>query len=136
MAPNNILYGLGKLDGNLYVINPNTGGDDPGGERGGQYRQPHRRPDVWTDGTLYATLDDTLYTLSTTTGLATEVGSSDPTVYTGLMMLGHVMPPGMVHDPDAAGPRSGVRIREPVPPGAPAGATRGAARTAPSTAPW
>ena len=32
------------------------------------------------------------------------------------------MPPGMVHDPDAAGPRSGVRIREPVPPGARAGA--------------
>jgi hypothetical protein len=30
------------------------------------------------------------------------------------------MPPGMVHGPDAAGPRSGVRIGEPVPLGAPA----------------
>ncbi len=37
------------------------------------------------------------------------------------LMPGHVMPPVMVQDPDAAGSRPGVRIGEPVPPGAPAG---------------
>ena len=37
------------------------------------------------------------------------------------LMPGRAIPPDTVQDPDAAGPRSGVRIREPVPPGAPAG---------------
>ena len=47
---------------------------------------------------------------------------ADLDVLMQMMMPGHGMPPGMVHDPDAAGPRSGVRIREPVLPGARAGA--------------
>ena len=39
------------------------------------------------DGTLFATLDDKLYTLDTSDGVATAVGSSDPTMDTGFSSI-------------------------------------------------
>ncbi len=82
-GPNNMLYGLGKLDGNLYVINPDTGAMSLVGNVDVNVGSPIGGLTFGPNGTLYATLDDTLYTLNTTTGAATAVGSADTTSYTG-----------------------------------------------------
>ncbi len=82
-GPNNMLYGLGKLDGDLYVINPDTGAMSLVGNVGVSIGSPTGGITFGPNGALYATLDDTLYTLNTTTGLATAVGSADTTSYTG-----------------------------------------------------
>lgn len=86
-GPNNMLYGLGKLDGNLYVIDPNTGATTLVGNVGVSIGSPTGGLTFGPDGTLYATLDDTLYTLNTSTGAATAVGMADSTSYTGFSSI-------------------------------------------------
>ncbi len=82
-GPNDRLYGLGKLDGNLYVIDPSSGAMTLVGNVGVSVGSPSGGLTFGPDGTLYATLDDKLYTLSTLTGTATPAGSADPSTYTG-----------------------------------------------------
>ena len=79
-SPGGTLYGLGKNDGNLYTVNPATAALALVGNVGVSIGSPTGGLTFGPNGVLYATLDDSLYTLSTTTGLATEVGSSVPGV--------------------------------------------------------
>ncbi len=79
-SPGGTLFGLGKNDGNLYTVNPATAALALVGNVGVSIGSPTGGLTFGPNGTLFATLDDSLYTLSTTTGLATEIGSSTPGV--------------------------------------------------------
>jgi len=99
-GPSNMLYGLGKLDGDLYAINPSTGAMTLVGNVGVGVGSPTGGLTFGPDGTLFASLDDKLYTLSTTTGLAAAVGSADPTAYTGFSSIsGLAFAPSVVPEP-------------------------------------
>jgi len=67
------LYGLGKLDGDLYRIDTTTGAMTLVGNTGVMSGNPTGGLTFGANGTLYATIDDSLYTLNTTTGAATSV---------------------------------------------------------------
>jgi len=83
-GPNGTLYGLGKLDGNLYSINPTTAATTLIGSTGVSVGGPTGSLALASDGTLYATLDDKLYTLNRSNGAATAVGTPfDPATDTG-----------------------------------------------------
>ncbi len=84
-AANGTFYGLGKLDGNLYRIDSTSGAMDLVGNVGVAIGSPVGALTFGTNGTLYATLDDALYTLNLTTGLATAIG--DPNVGTGFASI-------------------------------------------------
>lgn len=73
------LYGLGKLDGNLYTVNTSTGVLTAVGNVGFNVGSPVGGLTFRPDGTLYATIDDALYTLNTANGHATAVYAPDPT---------------------------------------------------------
>ena len=74
------LFGLGKLDGNLFTINTTTGAMTLVGNVGISVGSPTGALAFDPSGQLLASLDDKLYTLNTTTGAATPIGSSDPSV--------------------------------------------------------
>ena len=84
-AANGTLYGLGQGDGNLYVVDPTTGATTLVGNAGVTIGSPVGALTFGVNGTLYATLDDTLYSLSTTTGLATAIG--DPNTQSGFASI-------------------------------------------------
>jgi len=97
-APNGTLFGVGKLDDALYTVGADGSTNLVGGTgvmngslTGGLTFAPN--------GTLYATINDTLYTLNTTTGLATSV-LSDPTTanapFGGISGLSFVPEPSSV----------------------------------------
>ena len=99
------LYGLGKLDGNLYTIDPTNGSMTLVGNVGISVGSPTGGLTFGPDGTLYATLDDKLYTLNPSSGLATAVGSSDPTIYTGFNSIS-----GLAFAPAVPEPASSVSL--------------------------
>ncbi len=72
-SPGGTLYGLGKLDGNLYTISPTNGASTLVGNVGVPVGSPTGGMAFGPNGTLYATLNDALYTLNPTTGAATLV---------------------------------------------------------------
>ena len=78
---NGVLFGLGKGDGNLYIIDPNTAATTLVGNAGIAVGSPIGALTFAPNGVLYANLDDALYTLDPTTGLATAV---DPTNVLGI----------------------------------------------------
>ena len=82
---NDTLYGLGKGDGSLYTINTASGKGslignlDPAANTPGVFNSIGQSPIAaltFSGSTLYAAADDSLYTVSTTTGAATAVDSS------------------------------------------------------------
>jgi hypothetical protein len=85
-SPGGTLYALGKLDGDLYIVNPTTAGMTLVGNTGVAVGSPTGGLAFGPNGTLYATLDDALYTLNTTTGAATPV-NPDPTTDTGFSSI-------------------------------------------------
>ena len=86
-GPGGVLYALGKLDGNVYTVDPTTGVLTLVGNVGISIGSPTGGLTFAPDGTLFATLDDKLYTLDTSNGVATAVGSSDPTMDTGFSSI-------------------------------------------------
>ena len=101
-GPNGTLYGLGKLDGNLFTINPNSAALTLVGNVGVTLGSPVGALAFDPAGVLYATLDDKLYTLSTTTGAATPVGSTDPNAATGFASIsGLAFAPAAVPEPSS-----------------------------------
>ena len=105
-AANGTLYGLGQGDGNLYVVDPTTGATTLVGNAGLTIGSPVGALTFGTNGALYATFDDTLYSLSTTTGLATAIG--DPNLQTGfasisgLAFANATLPPSLSAVPEPA----------------------------------
>jgi outer membrane protein assembly factor BamB len=101
-GPGGTLYALGKLDGNLYTIDPTTGSMMLIGNVGISIGSPTGGLGFSPDGTLFATLDDKLYTLSTLTGAATAVGISDPSMSTGFSSIsGLAFGPSAVPEPSS-----------------------------------
>lgn len=86
-SPDGKLYGLGKLDGNLYLVNPANAATTLVGNTGVAVGNPTGGLTFGFNGVLYATLDDKLYTLNLATGAATPVGSSDPLDDTGFSSI-------------------------------------------------
>ena len=84
-AANGTLYGLGQGDGNLYTLNPLNGAMTLVGNAGISIGSPVGALTFGTNGTLYGTFDDALYSISTTTGVATAIG--DPNVATGFASI-------------------------------------------------
>ncbi len=72
-GPGGVLYGLGKLDGNLDTVDPTNGALNLVGNVGVTLGSPVGAIS-FSGGTLFATLDDSLDSLSTSTGAATAVG--------------------------------------------------------------
>ena len=98
-APNGTLYGLGKLDGDLYKVSTATGALTLVGNVGFNVGSPIGSLAFGPDGVLYATLDDALYKLDTMTGLATAV-STDPSATTGFDSIsGLTYSPAAVPEP-------------------------------------
>jgi hypothetical protein len=96
-----ILYGLGKDDGNLYTVNTMTGATSLIGNVGVSIGNPIGSLSFSSSGMLYATLNDTLYTLNTATGLATAV-NSDPTANVGYYSIsGLAFAPATVPEPSS-----------------------------------
>lgn len=86
--PSGTLFGLGKLDGNLYRFTDlATGALTLVGNVGVDVGSPVGALTFDAGGTLFATLDDKLYTLDPTTAAATPVGSSDPNDMVGFSSI-------------------------------------------------
>jgi len=86
-GPDGTLFGLGKLNGNLYRIDTTTGATTLVGNTGVDVGSPIGALSFGPNGTLFATLDDKLFTLNLTTGAATAVGSIDPFDDTGFSSI-------------------------------------------------
>ena len=98
-SPGGTLYPLGKLDGDLYKVSTATGALTLVGNVGFNVGNPVGSLTFGPDGTLYATLNDALYTLNTMTGLATAV-STDPSASTGFSSIsGLAFVPAAVPEP-------------------------------------
>jgi hypothetical protein len=72
-ATNN-LYALAKDDDNLYLVNQSTGAMTVVGSLGVEVSSPFAGMTFGTDGTLYAAINDQLYTINKTTGAASFGG--------------------------------------------------------------
>jgi hypothetical protein len=73
---NNVLYALGQDDVNLYIVNQTSGALTTVGALGVAMSSPFAGMTFGPDGTLYAAINDQLYTIDTTNGLATEVSTN------------------------------------------------------------
>lgn len=70
---NQTLYALGEGDGMLYIVDQLTGALTPVGSLGVSDNSPIAGMTLAPDGTLYASIEDRLYRIDTTTGAATVV---------------------------------------------------------------
>ena len=95
------LYGLGKNDGDLYTIDTTTGAMSLLGNVGVAIGSPTGGLSFSPTGVLYATLDDNLYTLNTTNGQATAVGSTPPTYVGYDTISGLAFMPASVPEPSS-----------------------------------
>ena len=96
---NGTLYGLGKLDGNLYTVNTTTGATTLVGNTGVSVGSPLGGLTFGPGGVLFASLDDKLYQLNAATGLATPI-NPDPNVDTGFSSIsGLAFAPAAVPEP-------------------------------------
>ncbi len=68
-----VLYGLGQSDANLYVIDQTTAATTLVGNLGITKGSPFAGLTFGPNGTLYAAVDDRLFTVNTMTGAATPV---------------------------------------------------------------
>lgn len=91
-----VLYGVSALESSLYTIDVNTGATTRVGSLGFDVGNLFGALTFAPDGTLYASLDDRLYTLDKTTGLATQA-NPDVTSFgfssvSGLAFASNVIP--------------------------------------------
>ena len=73
---NNVLYALGQDDVNLYTVDQTNGTMTAVGALGVAMSSPFAGMTFGPDGTLYAAINDQLYTINTTNGVATEVSTN------------------------------------------------------------
>jgi len=73
---NNILYALGQDDVNLYTVNQTNGTMTMVGPLGVAMSSPFAGMTFGPDGTLYASINDQLYTLDKTNGVASVVSTN------------------------------------------------------------
>lgn len=105
-GPSGILYGLGqvRLDNgfnDLFRIDPLTGASMLLGSTMLAAGSPTGGLTFGADGTLFATLDDKLYSLNKSNGAATAVGSSDPTDGVGFSSIAGLASPSAVPEPSS-----------------------------------
>jgi hypothetical protein len=97
-----VLYGLGKDDGNLYTINTTTGAMSLVGNVGVSVFGDTGGLSFSSNGTLYATINDALYTISTVNGSATAVDPANPSVGIGYSTIsGLAFGPATVPEPSS-----------------------------------
>ncbi len=101
-GPNGTLYGLGKLDGNLYSINTTTGATTLIGNTGVATGSPVGAITFDPSGNLLATIDDAIYQLNPTTGAATALGQAPNTTFFSISGLAFVTPTAAVPEPGSA----------------------------------
>ena len=101
-GPNGTLYGLGKLDGNLYQVNPTTGFLTVIGSLGLSIGSPVGAITFDPAGNLLATIDDAIYQLNLTTGAATRLGSAPNTSFFSISGLAFASPSATVPEPGSA----------------------------------
>ena len=94
-----ILYGLGQLDGELYSISTTTGATTLIGNVGVDDGNPVSSLAFNSSGQLFATIDDSLFTLNTATGLAKAVGSGSPSSIGFNSVSGLAFTPSAVPEP-------------------------------------